>query len=594
MMSLRSSFSLDFLKVLLTSIVLLCPVVVSTSAIAQDNNDPFSGRPATGAAGLPIGTDSRSGADVKGPNGANGRLTFRTQTVIVQVPAVVTDKSGHVLHGLTKDDFKVFEDGKERHIATFEEVKAANSRPATRATPAGEFSNSAALIRQPTSVAVIVLDTINTPFLDQSYGRREALKYLARNTSVQQTLGLVVIGGKGVQVLCGLGSEPATLVAALKKATGQVSPMEEYGVAGQMVSASDPESNKLWAQGTGIGEDPSARLAKWIAASDAVEGRNQQARSTETTLKAFLSLAWSLSGVPGRKSLIWITGSFPFQLASESSLPGSWAELYQKTMQALNNAQVSIYPVDARGLVGNSAFGGDETSAQTVMDASMRSDLNDAALASMRRFADMTGGRAFYNTNDLAGAIASAVDDSGSYYMLGYYLDTHNDAPGWRKLKVQVKRPDVVVRARSGFLETRLTADPEITHNADIGFALSSPFDSTAIPVTVKLGVTQEGDKGKVGFSLKMPEGSLVDESEKNAFDLDLVVQFAKDGAPPAVVRNTLKGLIPPQALPGIKSDGMIYNNSIMVPHGKYEVRFLIRDNRTGRIGTVSAPLTVN
>ena len=592
MMSLRSSFSRDSLKVLLASIALVSLLVFATSAIAQDT-DPFSGRPATGAAGLPIGTDLPSGADVKGPNAVNGTLKFRTQTVIVEVPAVITDKSGHVLHGLTKDDFRVFEDGKERRIATFEEVRAANSRPATRAAPAGEFSNIAEVVREPTSVAVIVLDTINTPFLDQSYGRRQALEYLARNTSGQQTLGLVVIGGKGVQVLCGLGSDPATLVAALKKATGQLSPMEQYGVAGQAVSADDPESNKLWAQGTGMGQDPSTKLANWIAASDAVEGRNQQARSTEKTLKAFLSLAWSLSGVPGRKSLIWITGSFPFQLGSESSLPGSWADLYQKTMQALNNAQVSIYPVDARGLVGKSSFGGD-SSAQAAMDASMRSDMNDAALSSMRMFADMTGGRAFYNTNDLAGAIASAVDDSASYYMLGYYLDTHNNSPGWRKLKVQVKRPDAVVRARSGFLETRLTADPEITHKADIDFALSSPFDTTAIPVTVKLGVTQEEGKGKLGFSLKMPENSLVDETNKNSFDLDLVVQLAKEGTPPTVVRNTLKGLIPAQALPGIKSDGMIYNNSIMVPRGKYEIRFLVRDNLTGRIGTVSAPLTVN
>jgi len=521
-------------------------------------------------------------------------VIFRSQTEVVEVPAVVTDKSGRALHGLTKDDFRIFEDGKERRIATFEEVNAASSHPAEHPAPVGQFSNIAEQIREPQSVVVFALDTINTPFLDQAYARRQLLDYIAQNTSPSQTLGLVVIGAKGVQVLCALGTDAATLAAALRKATGQISPMEQYGVEGKLIAANDPEPNEIWATGMAPREDPSDKLARWIAAADAVEGQRQQARSTEATLKAFLSVAWSLAGVPGRKSLIWLTGSFPFPLDSESALPSKWTELYEKAMQALNDAQISIYPIDARGLVNTGAFAGSETSPQTV-DAGASSHLNDSVLANMRMFAGMTGGRAFYNTNDLAGAIATAADDSASYYLLGFYLDTHNTSSGWRKLRVQVKQPDGVVRARSGFLETRLTADPELTHKADIEFALSSPFDTTSIPVTAQwLGVTQEGPERKVAFSLNMPESGLVDEGNNNLFDIDLVVQLSRDGLASTVARKTLKGLIPAQALPKIKSEGMIYNNFIVVPLGKYEVRFLVRDNLSGRIGTVSAPLVVN
>jgi VWFA-related protein len=539
--------------------------------------------------------DLSSGENIQGSRAANGKLVFRSQTEVVEVPALVTDKSGHPLRGLSKDDFKIFEDGKERRIASFEEVNAATSNPAAAPAPVGQFSNIAEQIRQARSVVVIALDTINTPFLDQAYARRQLLQYLAENTSPHQTLGLVEIGAKGVQVLCDLGTDPAVLVAALKKATGQISPMEQYGVEGKLMAANNPELNEISAVGTKPGEDPSDRMARWIAAADAVEGQRQQARSTEVTLKAFLSLAWSLAGVPGRKSLIWLTGSFPFPLDSESALPGTWTELYEKTMQGLNNAQVSIYPIDARGLVNTGVFAGSETSPGVVFEAGARSNLNDSTLTSMRMFADMTGGRAFYNTNDIAGTIAAAADDSASYYLLGYYLDTHNTAPGWRKLRVQVKRPDAVVRARSGFLETKLTADPELTHKADVEFALGSPFDTTAIPVTAQwLGTTREGQGKKIGFSLNMPESVLVDESNKNLFDMDLIVQLSRDGVPSTVARKTLKGLIPEQALPKIKSEGMIYNNFIVVPLGKYEVRFLVRDNLSGRIGTVSAPLTVN
>ena len=570
-------------------------VAIAPVAIAQTDTDPFSGQPAAGAAGM-RSPDIPSGENVQGPSAANGRITFRSQTRVVEVPAVVTDKSGHVLHGLTKDDFRIYEDGKKRNIASFDEVTARAGGPTAQPAPAGQFSNISERIREPQSVIIIILDSINTPFLDQAYARRQVLNFLARKTSPHQTLGLVAIGANGVQVLCPLGTDPATLAAALQKASGQISPMEPYGTEGKMIAAADPNANELWATGSGRDQDPSEKMANWIAAADAVEGRNQQARSIEATLKAFLSLAWSLSGVPGRKSLVWLTGSFPFPLESESSLPGMWADLYEKTMQALNNAQVSIYPVDARGLMGTSGFAGNETLRVAVMETAPPGDhLNDSIQSSMRLFADMTGGRAFYNNNDLAGAIASAGEDSASYYLLSYYVDTSNTSSGWRKLRVEVKHPDVVVRARSGFLETGLTADPELTHKADVQLALGLPFDTTAIPVTARwLGITEQGGKTKIGFSLNMPESSLVDESQKNLFDMDLIVQLSKDGVPSTVAQKTLKGEIPAQALPEIKFEGIIYNNFITVPRGKYDVRFLVRDNLTGKIGTVSTPLTVN
>jgi VWFA-related protein len=590
---LRTSFSVNAIRILWVVLALTYSTIFSSGAFAQDT-DPFTGQPAAGAAGMHA-PDLPSGEDVQRPRAENGKVIFRSQTEVVEVPAVVTDKSGHALHGLTKDDFRIFEDGKERRIATFEEVNAARSRPAAYPAPVGQFSNIAEQIREPQSVVVVALDTINTPFLDQAYARRQLLQYLAQNSSPSQTLGLVVMGANGVQVLCALGTDATTLAGALRRATGQVSPMEQYGIEGKLIAANDPEPTEIWAAGTTPREDPSDKMAKWIAAADAVEGQRQQARSTEATLKAFLSVAWSLAGVPGRKSLIWLTGSFPFPLDSESALPSKWTELYEKAMQALNDAQVSIYPIDARGLVNTGAFAGGETSPPSVFDAGASTHVNDSVLANMRRFAGMTGGRAFYNTNDLAGAIATAADDSASYYLLGFYLDTHNTSPGWRKLRVQVNQPDGVVRARSGFLETRLTADPELTHNADVEFALRSPFDTTSIPITAQwLGVTQEGQERKIAFSLNMPESSLVDERNNNLFDMDLVLQLSRDGLPSTVARKTVKGLIPAQALGKVKSEGMIYNNFIVVPLGKYEVRFLVRDNLSGRIGTVSAPLVVN
>ncbi len=214
----------------------------------------------------------------------------------------------------------------------------------------------------------------------------------------------------------------------------------------------------------------------------------------------------------------------------------------------------------------------------------------------MTTFAEMTGGRAFYNTNDLTAAFKRAVDDSSSYYLLGYYADTRDTRPGWRKLQVQLpKNKNVEVRARTGLFFTNAGIDPQLTHNADIEFALSSPFDSTGIQVTMQWQPpTTDGDKKKVGFALRLPATNVIDEGDKNRFDVDFIAQATKSGKPAGQAGQTVKGIVPASALDKIKAEGIFYRNALELPPGDYRVRFVVRDNLSGRIGSVSVPLTVN
>ena len=79
-------------------------------------------------------------------------------------------------------------------------------------------------------MTVIVLDMVNTPFLDQSYARAQLIKYLADHLDSTQVLGLMVITSKGLKVLSGLTTDPAALIATLKKVSGEVSAMEKYPI----------------------------------------------------------------------------------------------------------------------------------------------------------------------------------------------------------------------------------------------------------------------------------------------------------------------------------------------------------------------------
>jgi VWFA-related protein len=584
------------------SLTFLCGMIfVSMGALCQEigqqGTDPFTGQPANGNA--PVSLPDTNGHNSRSA-GEERSLVFRSRSVLVEVPAVITDTSGSQVHNLSRNDFRILENGKQQRITVFEEVTTRSGRPAQATNLPGTFSNLILDGQQPLSITIIALDTINTPFLDQAYGRNQLIKYLADTLDSGHVLGLVVIGSKGVKVLGGLNSDPATLIAALKKASGELSPMERFSTNGKVLAATDNHPSGLTG-GISPGDDPAARLRQFILNAEAVEGSYQQARAIEETMKAFLAIAWSLSGIPGRKSLVWATGSFPFTLDSPSTLPGgNLSLLYERTMQALNDAQISIYPVDVRGLIDTSpvadaTYSGGLSGPEFGDSAAGRSWLQSSSIKSLENFAQMTGGRAYFNSNDLAAGFKRAANDSSSYYQLGYYLDSRDRNPGWRKLQVQVARKGVEVRARSGFLVTNTTIDPQLTRQADVGFALSSPFDSTGIPVTVQWqGIAPDGNQKKIGFAVHLPATSVIDEGDNNRFDVDFIVQATKSGTPAGHDGQTFKGTIPDAALPKIKAQGIFYKHALELPAGDYQVRFVVRDNLSGRIGSVSAPLTVN
>ena len=583
---------------------LLFLTLIATCAVAQRGSGRSGGTAPSGNASVPYsGPYSSVPASIAAGAhaGDEKKVEFRSETVLVQVPTVVTDKAGNHIHALKKEDFKVEENGKEQKIAVFEEVTATNVRLTPATNPPGTFSNLAQNGDPPRNVVVIALDTVNTPFLDQTYGRKELVKYLADNLDSGPVLAMVVIGSKGVKTISGLTNDPASLLDALKKVRGELPALQGVDIDAQALSAAGGATTALVTP-LSAGGDPTTQMEQFVLQGDAIYAGYQQARAIENTMRAFLDIAWSLSGIPGRKSLIWATGGFPFYLDSPSALPGGYLSvLYERAMQALNDAQVSVYPVDVRGLVSNSPAvdvtrrprGGQAF----VTTSNNRNWLQTSTIAALQDFAAMTGGKAHYNSNDLATGFKRAVEDSTSYYLIGYYLDTHNTKPGWRKLQVKVthKEVDVEVRARSGFLVTNATMNPELTQQADLGFALSSPFDSTGIPLSVQWrGTSPNGDKKKVAFALHLPATGVTIAGERNTFNVDFIAQAVKNGVPPSNVGGTAKGALTAEALTKIKTDGIFYANSFDLPPGDYQVRFVVRDNLSGRIGSVTAPLTVN
>jgi VWFA-related protein len=533
-----------------------------------------------------------------------GKIEFRTQTTLVQVPIVVTDKAGNHLHGLTKDDFHLLENGKEQKISSLEEIVSTNAKFSAVQPAPGEFSNLTLSELQPRTVTVIVLDTINTPYLDQAYGRQQLVKYLAGSLDSSQVLALMIITSHGLKIVQGLTGDPAQLLQVLKKVSGGMPAL----VGVDQDAQADAATGTLGAVPSyATSPDPFAVMDDFLERGDAIYAQFQQQNAIETTMNAFLGIAWSLSGVPGRKSMIWATGGFPFTIATPAAVPGGYlSTLYERTMHALTAAQISVYPVDVRGLVNTSPIG-DVSQSRVRTGAALtrqivnRAWLQESSIQTLSEFADMTGGKAFYNTNDLASSFKRAADDASSYYLAGYYLDTHNNHAGWRQLKVKVDRKDTDVRARKGFFVTNATIHLETSRNTDLSYAITSPIDGTGVPLTVKmLGTSGDGAKKSAQFLVHLPPNGVTIEGDAGQNHLNFefaAAAFAnnsKDGKPSITASKTITTVIPEAQIATLRASGIGFKNSLELSPGQYTVRVVIRDNVTGKVGSVTAPLTVD
>lgn len=534
-------------------------------------------------------------------------VVFKSQALLVQVPVIVRANNAPVT-GLKKQDFHLLEDGKEVKIGSVEEV-AGSTRPLTLppVTPPSssprEIKNLVFDPSEPRVTTLLLLDTLNTPFLDQAYGRKELIKYLAKNPPNGPVMGLAILSGRGVRVVQGLTSDPAALLAALQRVNGKLGALEgtdadTLAEAANSGPGSDISLGNSLVAGSSTSLDSS--IEDFIQHADAQVARFQLDQALETTLRSFLQLAWGLQGIPGRKSVIWATGSFPFRTTSENGLPGGrLGDLYDTTMQALNAAQVSIYPVDVRGLVVTSP----DASTSRIRSGGaygrqlgLRNNALQSSLDTLKDFAEQTGGRAFFNTNDIAGSAARAVEDGSHYYVLSYSLDSSQLKPGYHKLKVRLDRDHVEVRARSGFFVTKLATDPEATKHLQLDYAVVSPFDATGLAVSMESDqppATTPKKPLRLTVRIAGPLLTIL-EDDTNHLNLDVVLLAQDKKANIAGTSSqTLDAHLKPPSLAKLRENGLKYTGQLDLSPGEYSVRAIVRDNLGGKLGSVTALITV-
>jgi VWFA-related protein len=293
-------------------------------------------------------------------------------------------------------------------------------------------------------------------------------------------------------ILQGFTSDPAMLKAVASASIGKNSPLLQDAVGGggiQNSMADDMED--AGADATAV-----ANMRQF----DAQQQSFQLQLRAKYTLDAMSQLARYLSSIPGRKNLIWFSGSFPISILPDTTgtLPDPFAamadseEEFRYTVNLLARSQVAVYPIDARGLFNSEVFSAATTRNYSRNPSRMNQDLtkfsSDTAAehSTMQEMADATGGHAFYNTNGLAQAVAAAISDGSNFYTLTYTPSNFNRDGKFRKIKVQLARQGFTLSYRHGYYADDPDKSPPTLEGPSSKSAVTDAAVTNATPTAIQ------------------------------------------------------------------------------------------------------------
>ena len=521
------------------------------------------------------------------------QTNLKVETRLVQVSVIVHDKSGVPVRDLTKEDFLVLDEKQPQAVRIFsmETNLPATATPAP--LPSDTYTNRLrARAGVPNSITVILLDGLNTSITDQAFARRGVAKFLGQLQPEDRVA--VYTLGRDLRILHDFTNDASSLLRAVYQFKGREA-QDLATLSPNAISSFTPESNEL------------ALLNVLFRDENKTEAAFDIKNRVHETVEAMKNIANHLASLPGRKNLIWVSGSFPIAFGFDNTQQNIFAEKQSfesdiaDAVRALNNASLAIYPVDARGLL---AQGLGATAAPSLANQMLRMqqlsitqqsisfpELPVDSNLTMEELAHGTGGRAFYNTNDIFGSIRQAIEDSQITYTLSYYPSGIKWDGKYHNIKVEVKRPGVKVQSRKGYFAL---PEPKLTpraRQAAIAEVARNPLDSTGIGITAvahQVGITR-ALKVTVVFDLhdiKMEEKG----GATGAVDI-VMLNLNDQNKILGALDQTFQLKLPPDLYARFLKDGMSVTRELPIAPDAVQFRVVVRDANTGTMGTVRIPI---
>lgn len=544
------------------------------------------------------------GAQNTPPESATPPFKITARTVVENV--VVLDKNGHAVLGLRRRDFQVFENGKRQAISffdsNFEPLQAVAVAPP--ALPPDTFTNVPAVPANDVT-NILLLDGLNTPPTEGMYAEVQMVKYLA-SLPPNLRIGVFTLDKEKFHIVWGLSTDSSALRAAISRFAAKYSHSSSLSTAAQRQSERQElvetvDSIKQTADGVSEdGPDESNQALRQFLNQGTLKYRTANGELF-TTMNAFEALAHYLAGIPGRKNLFWLAGSFPY-CSKSSAFYDAW---YREARDKLTDAGVSVYPIDANGVdvdTGGFQSGGSMSASTSRFVAS-------------EGWAEETGGKA-YHENDIPQEIADAGEHGSRYYTLAYVPSDPKEDGQERKVEVKVLSGDYKLFYRRSYFEQSQreiakagavpAKDPLVAlmgrgmpNIAEIPYQLKiAPTDTQPAAGTPRAGGNKQLSDELTGYDVTfnlLPSGLSLLRADANGERREalevMVLVYDQSGKPLNWESHTIRLLIKPEQWARARGQGVSFRLQINAPAGDVYLRTGVYDAAQGKVGTLEVPL---
>ena len=469
--------------------------------------------------------------------------TIRSETHAILISVSARDPTGRAIENLQKQDFTVTDNGQPRDFVIFPNDSGPEVAHRRLTTSEGYFSNRLSVAPSGRMTAIL-LDAINTGLTDQIFARQQAIKAIEKTVPDESVA--VYAMNPGITVLQDYTTDRNALLAAVQA----FGPRQSLWTA--PVKTASPGAYSAENQSIG------ATSSRGLAGNHAMKNISQfyLDQRVLATVAALKAIATHMSGASHRNSIIWITAGFPANLDSNQQL--------LEAIRAINDANVAIYPVDARGLPVTGI---------------------DSNIQIMDGIAEYTGGVAYTMRNDVGQAIDEAIAAPEHTYLLGFYAGNADMDGKFHRLHVSVDKPGVSLNYRSGYTAS---ADPNTSREGaePLESELLSPVDSSAIGIDGKVTELNAPAGKQLRIKLVLDRANLPYAPNSKVLLSQMFVELDARGRVIAKVASDVSFEMPSA------DRKAAYSQTIREQEGAKELRVVLQDKMTKQTGSLRIPLT--
>jgi VWFA-related protein len=508
-----------------------------------------------------------------------GGFVFKMNAELVLTNVVARDaKTGELVRGLKQSDFSIYENGKQQRISSFDFETVEMAAPLNEATisglAVGSNANKAAMVAKPEElrnhrliVMFFDLTSMQPEDLDRSVA---AAQEFLRNKMQPADLVALISLGNTLKVDQDFTADKTALIKEVAVYNGT----EGQGY----VEGATANTNQV-EDATGYTPDES----------------EYNDLNTDRELFALKAVAKSLEKITEKKSLLYFSGGIQRDgIENQASL--------RAAINAAVRANLAIYSVDTRGLQAVTPLGDASTGSLRGTGAfnggalTNTMNANFATQEVMTTLSVDTGGKAFLDSNDFAPAFAQVQRDTSAYYAIGFRSSNPARDGRYRKLTIKVNRPGVKLEYRPGYY-----APADFQHagkqdrERDLDEQLASDLPATDMAVYLDaLYFRLDENRFFVPVSLIVPGSQIpfVKGGDKDKATLDIIGTVIDEAKRPiGHARETVKLNLDP----GLKArqKNIQYTTSFNLPPGKFRLKYVVRENQTGRMGSFEAEITL-